>query len=164
MAGWPPLLPAGWTMPEVIETTVYYLEELSESAKDTACEWYRTRAFDFGLETGGPGGALVLIAVERVANVPGKFFRVNLADFSAFIGLWMQALRSAFIPMPNRSDVSSKLNPSCSRVERTWRREGNRTDHGAQYHECAVWLRAAPPSQAQPVAAVSEGLSADLFY
>ncbi len=32
-------------MPEVIETTVYYLEELSESAKDSAREWYRTRAF-----------------------------------------------------------------------------------------------------------------------
>jgi len=34
-------------MPQVIETTVYKFEELSEPAKDRAREWYREGAFDF---------------------------------------------------------------------------------------------------------------------
>ncbi len=43
-----------------------------------------------------PHGAFVLGSVGIVANVLGKLFGADLADFSAFIGLWMQALRPAF--------------------------------------------------------------------
>lgn len=34
-------------MPQTIETTVYYLTELSDTAKDKARAWYRQGAFDF---------------------------------------------------------------------------------------------------------------------
>lgn len=34
-------------MPEVIETTVYRLGELSDAAKDKARAWYRERGFDY---------------------------------------------------------------------------------------------------------------------
>lgn len=34
-------------MPEIIETTVYYLDELSDKAKDTARAWYREGGFDY---------------------------------------------------------------------------------------------------------------------
>lgn len=33
-------------MPEIIETTVYRLDELDETAKERARDWYRERAFD----------------------------------------------------------------------------------------------------------------------
>ena len=34
-------------MPDVIETTVYRLDELSEAAKDNARAWYREGGFDY---------------------------------------------------------------------------------------------------------------------
>ena len=34
-------------MPEVIETTVYRLDELSDAAKDKARAWYREGGFDY---------------------------------------------------------------------------------------------------------------------
>ena len=34
-------------MPEVIETTVYRLDELSEAAKERARAWYREGGFDY---------------------------------------------------------------------------------------------------------------------
>lgn len=34
-------------MPEVIETTVYRLAELSDEAKDEARAWYREGGFDY---------------------------------------------------------------------------------------------------------------------
>ena len=33
-------------MPEIVETTIYGLEELSEAAKDRARAWYREDGFD----------------------------------------------------------------------------------------------------------------------
>lgn len=35
-------------MPEIIETTVYRLDELSDTAKDKARAWYRDGGFDYG--------------------------------------------------------------------------------------------------------------------
>ena len=34
-------------MPDVIETTVYRLDELSDAAKDKARAWYREGGFDY---------------------------------------------------------------------------------------------------------------------
>lgn len=34
-------------MPEIIETTVYRLGELSDAAKDKARAWYREGGFDY---------------------------------------------------------------------------------------------------------------------
>lgn len=34
-------------MPEIVETTVYRLAELSDAAKDNACGWYREGGFDY---------------------------------------------------------------------------------------------------------------------
>ena len=34
-------------MPEIIETTVYRLNELSDAAKDKARAWYREGGFDY---------------------------------------------------------------------------------------------------------------------
>lgn len=34
-------------MPEIIETTVYRLNELSDTAKDKARAWYRDGGFDY---------------------------------------------------------------------------------------------------------------------
>lgn len=47
IAGWPRRLTEGHTMPEVIETTVYYLDELSDGAKDNARAWYREGGINY---------------------------------------------------------------------------------------------------------------------
>ena len=46
MAGWHRFLTGATAMPEIIETTVYRLDELAEAAKDKARAWYREGGFD----------------------------------------------------------------------------------------------------------------------
>ena len=47
MAGFPRFWKGETPMPEVIETTVYRLNELSDAAKDKARAWYREGGFDY---------------------------------------------------------------------------------------------------------------------
>ena len=47
MAGFPRFWKGETPMPEVIETTVYRLNELSDVAKDKARVWYREGGFDY---------------------------------------------------------------------------------------------------------------------
>ena len=46
-------------MPDVIETTVYRLDELSEAAKDNARAWYREGGFDGEQQTMHPVGSVL---------------------------------------------------------------------------------------------------------
>lgn len=58
-------------MPEIIETTVYRLDELSDTAKDKARAWYREGGFDYEWYDA------VYEDFQRIAEILGIDFRIR---------------------------------------------------------------------------------------
>ncbi|MEO5326413.1 antitoxin of toxin-antitoxin stability system [Mesorhizobium sp. CC13] len=58
-------------MPEIIETTVYRLDELSDAAKDTARGWYREGGFDYDWYDA------VYEDFQRIAEILGITFKTR---------------------------------------------------------------------------------------
>lgn len=58
-------------MPEIIETTVYRLDELSDTAKDKARAWYREGGFDYGWYDA------VYEDFQRIAEILGIRFKTR---------------------------------------------------------------------------------------
>lgn len=87
-------------MPEVIETTVYRLDELSEAAKDKARAWYREGGFDYDWHDA------VYEDFQRIAKILGIRFRTRSVRLMGggtrqepciwFRGFWSQGDGAAF--------------------------------------------------------------------
>ncbi|GKX34104.1 MAG: hypothetical protein MnENMB40S_17220 [Rhizobiaceae bacterium MnEN-MB40S] len=87
-------------MPEIIETTVFRLEELSDSAKDNARAWYREGAFDYDWHDA------VYEDFQQIAEILGISFKtrtVRLMGGSTrhkpciwFSGFWSQGDGASF--------------------------------------------------------------------
>lgn len=81
-------------MPEIIETTVYRLDELSETAKDKARAWYREGGFDYDWYDA------VYEDFQRIAEILGIRFKTRTARLMGggsrqepciwFRGFWSQ--------------------------------------------------------------------------
>ena len=79
-------------MPDVIETTVYRLDELSEAAKDNARAWYREGGFDYDWYDA------VYEDFRRIADILGiriKTRTVRLPELEEWIGKRASAGRMA---------------------------------------------------------------------
>lgn len=87
-------------MPEVIETTVYRLDELSEAARDKARTWYRDSAFDYDWHdtvTEDFARAAEILGVElltRPARLMGGGTRQHPCIW--FSGFWSQGDGACF--------------------------------------------------------------------
>jgi len=81
-------------MPEIIETTVYRLNELSDTAKDKARAWYRDSGFDYDWYDA------VYEDFQRIADILGIRFKTRTAHLMGggsrqepciwFRGFWSQ--------------------------------------------------------------------------
>ena len=81
-------------MPEIIETTVYRLDELSDAAKDKARAWYREGGFDYDWYDA------VYEDFQRIADILGIRFKTSAVRFMGggsrqepriwFRGFWSQ--------------------------------------------------------------------------
>ena len=86
--------PAALPMPEIIETTVYRLDELSDAAKDNARAWYREGGFDYDWY------AFVFEDFQRIAEILGIRLKTRAARLYgggtrqepqiSFTGFWSQ--------------------------------------------------------------------------
>ena len=86
--------PAALPMPDIIETTVYRLDELSDAAKDNARAWYREGGFDYDWY------AFVFEDFQRIAEILGIRLKTRAARLYgggtrqepqiAFTGFWSQ--------------------------------------------------------------------------
>ncbi|MFC4623936.1 antitoxin of toxin-antitoxin stability system [Daeguia caeni] len=87
-------------MPEIIETTVFRLEELSDSAKDNARAWYREGAFDYDWHDG------VYEDFQQIAEILGISFKTSTVRLMGggarqqpriwFRGFWSQGDGACF--------------------------------------------------------------------
>ncbi|MFN8680294.1 antitoxin of toxin-antitoxin stability system [Paracoccus sp. P2] len=87
-------------MPEVIETTVYRLEELSEAGKDKARAWYRDSGFDYDWYDA------VYEDFQRIAEILGIDFKTHSIRLMGggsrqeprifFTGFWSQGDGASF--------------------------------------------------------------------
>ncbi len=87
-------------MPEVIETTVYYLYELAEGAKDKARAWYRQGGFNYDWY------AFIFEDFERICEILGITFKTRpvklygggkrQAPLIWFTGFWSQGDGASF--------------------------------------------------------------------
>ena len=86
--------PAALPMPDIIETTVYRLDELSDAAKDNARAWYREGGFDYDWY------AFVFEDFQRIAEILGIRLKTRAARLYgggtrqepqiSFTGFWSQ--------------------------------------------------------------------------
>lgn len=87
-------------MPEIIETTVYRLDELSDAAKDKARAWYREGGFDYDWYDA------VYEDFQRIAEILGIRFKTRTVRLMgggtrqepriAFTGFWSQGDGASF--------------------------------------------------------------------
>jgi len=87
-------------MPEIIETTVYRLDELSDAAKDTARAWYREGGFDYDWYDS------VYEDFQQIAEILGIRFKTRTVRLMgggtrpepriAFTGFWSQGDGASF--------------------------------------------------------------------
>lgn len=87
-------------MPEVIETTVYRLDELSDAAKDQARAWYRDGGFDYDWHDA------VYEDFQRIAEILGICFKTRTVRLMGggsrqeprifFTGFWSQGDGASF--------------------------------------------------------------------
>ncbi|MBJ6915417.1 antitoxin of toxin-antitoxin stability system, partial [Vibrio cholerae] len=87
-------------MPEIIETTVYRLDELSDAAKDKARAWYREGGFDYDWYDS------VYEDFQQIAEILGIRFKTRTVRLMgggtrqepriAFTGFWSQGDGASF--------------------------------------------------------------------
>jgi hypothetical protein len=87
-------------MPEIIETTVYRLDELSDAARDKARSWYREGGFDYDWYDAVYGD------FQRIAGVLGITFKTRAIRLMGggsrqeprtwFSGFWLQGDGACF--------------------------------------------------------------------
>jgi len=87
-------------MPEIIETTVYRLDELSDAAKDKARAWYREGGFDYDWYEA------IYEDFQRIAEILGIRFKTRIVRLVggatrqepriAFTGFWSQGDGASF--------------------------------------------------------------------
>ncbi len=87
-------------MPEIIETTVYRLDELSDAAKDKARAWYREGGFDYDWYDS------VYTDFQQIAEILGIRFKTRTVRLMgggtrqepriAFTGFWSQGDGASF--------------------------------------------------------------------